>query len=87
MSLQSLANPESRQIDTVVLDYFLIEAVESLRLSSSVANKRQIALEEEMARAHLLKQPITKGPDSNEEALRIRLETIGVHVGSNLVER
>jgi trafficking protein particle complex subunit 6 len=87
--LSALANPVVPQIDSAVLDYFLIEAVNTLRLSAAVATQRQKELEEEMAKANLLQQPQAREAqqDAAEEALKTRLEGLGSRVGASLVER
>ena len=87
--LSTLASPVVPQIDSVVLDYFLIEAVNTLRHSASVATRRQKELEDEMAKANLLQQPQARDvqQDAAEEALKARLEGLGSRVGASLVER
>lgn len=89
MSLLALAADEGHQVDGTVLDYLLIEAVNSLKLSTIVATKRQRELEEEMSRTNLLQQSSTKESQINtsEELLKARLEKIGSNVGANIVER
>lgn len=87
--LSALANPIVPQIDSTVLDYFLIEAVNTLRDSASVATRRQRELEDEMAKVNLVQQPLARDSqqDSAEEALKTRLEGLGSRVGASLVER
>ncbi|KAF8324945.1 TRAPP complex subunit trs33 [Amanita rubescens] len=55
-----LADPPTRYIDAAAFDYFLIEAIDTLR---------SIRCNDE------------------EDALRVRLEAIGMHVGANFSER
>jgi len=87
--LPALANPLVPQIDSAVLDYFLIEVVNTLRQSATVATRRQRELEDEMAKASLLQQHQTHETQHNttEEALKVRLEGLGSRVGASLVER
>lgn len=92
MSLVSLANSPPSQIDASVLDYFLIEAVNTLRESTRVATQRQKQLEEDMVKANALQSSTARDSVQNkdgaeDEVLRARLETLGTHVGANLVER
>lgn len=92
------------------MDYFLIEAVNTIRASSLVASTRAKKVEKEMIDAGLLPLPPAPGAtakdlnrvkesgsasgitnagkaDEEEEGLRVRLEAIGIHVGSNFTER
>jgi hypothetical protein len=87
--LSALANPAVPQIDSAVLDYFIIEAINTLRQSAAVATRRQKDLEEEMAKANLLQQPQSREAqqDAAEETLKARLEGMGSRVGASLVER
>lgn len=93
MSLVSLANPPPSLIDASVLDYFLIEAVNTLKESTAVAARRQKQLEDDMVKANALQSPTARdsmqiNKESGEDAvLRTRLETLGAHVGANIVER
>lgn len=112
-NLAALADPPIRNVDAPAMDYFLFEAVNTLRASAAVALARTKKLEAEMIEAGLLPPPppppqalknkepnprdsVTslksmsgKAPplDEDEEALRVRLETIGMHVGANFTER
>ncbi|KAJ7596573.1 TRAPP complex subunit trs33 [Mycena floridula] len=115
-SLAALADPPIRQVDGAMMDYFLIEVVNTLRASAAVATARAKKMEKEMIEAGLVPAPPPVPPalplkkenprdslvslssrtgspaaklpvDEEEEALRTRLETIGVHVGSNFTER
>ncbi|KZS90257.1 transport protein particle component [Sistotremastrum niveocremeum HHB9708] len=52
--LFQLAEPTAHQIDGVVMDYFLIELVETMRASTEVAIKRRKDAEQEMINAGLL---------------------------------
>jgi hypothetical protein len=87
--LVTLANSTATQIDVSVLDYFLIETINTLRQSAERAISRQRELEEEMSKSNILHQIPVRDAQHNmpEEALKIRLENLGVHVGSALVER
>ncbi|KAF9259158.1 transport protein particle component [Marasmius fiardii PR-910] len=122
--LVALAEPPLRYVDGAMMDYFLIEVVNTLRESSQVATARSKKIEKEMLEAGLL-PPVaapaaavasrmdvtsprgTPSPrdsttslsstkvggkasapvDEEEEALRVRLEAIGIHVGANFTER
>ncbi|KAI0727573.1 NO signaling/Golgi transport ligand-binding domain-containing protein [Fomitopsis betulina] len=95
--LASLADPPSRQIDAAAMDYFVIEMVSALRASSAVAAARAKKLEQDMIEAGLVPAPLTTSSkvsggkaaalDEEEEAVRSRLEAIGMHVGANVAER
>ncbi|KAF7299067.1 hypothetical protein MIND_00855000 [Mycena indigotica] len=116
--LLALADPPLRQIDGAAMDYFLIELVNTLRVSSAVATERSKKIEAEMVEAGLIPAPVVPPPhplkkdamasaresttslnsrastggrpsaaDEAEEAVRTRLETIGMHVGANFTER
>lgn len=112
--LATLADPPNKQIDAAVMDYLLIEMVNTLRTSSAVATKRMKDMEKEMMNAGLLTTASTPSGgsstkkessardstssltsktakmgivDEEEEALRTRLEAIGVHVGASYTER
>lgn len=109
-TLSSLADPPQKYIDASAMDYFLIEAVNTIRASSLVASTRAKKVEKEMIDAGLLPPPPAPGAtakdlnrvkesgsasgitnagkaDEEEEGLRVRLEAIGIHVGSNFTER
>ena len=102
-SLVTLADSQHRLMDAAAMEYFLIEAVQTLRHSSAVADSRVQKIEDEMIEAGLI--PPTPPPqvkakkdaqldsvtsassDEEEEGLRARLEAIGLHVGANITER
>lgn len=113
-NLAALADPPARYVDGPAMDYFVFEAVNTLRASAAVALARTKKLEAEMIEAGLLPPPPpppqslnNKEPnprdsvtslksasgkaqpplDDEEEALRARLEAIGMHVGANFTER
>ncbi|KAF5337618.1 hypothetical protein D9758_014923 [Tetrapyrgos nigripes] len=112
-SLAALADPPMRYVDGAMMDYFLIEVVNTLRESSAVATARSKRIEKEMVDAGLIPPPQpalptlplkTENPrdstvslnsrsgknaavDEEEEAIRTRLEAIGLHVGANFAER
>jgi len=56
-SLSALAEPQSRLLDAAAMDYFLIEAVQTLRHSSAVADARAKKVEDEMIEAGLIPPP------------------------------
>jgi hypothetical protein len=101
-----------------MMDYFLIEVVNTLRTSAAVATARAKQLEKEMVETGLIPPPAPAAPpslplkkdsirdsivtrtsspaggskttqaaDEEEEAVRTRLEAIGIHVGANFTER
>ena len=102
-ALSTLADPPTRMVDGAAMDYFLIEAVNALRVSSAVAAARAKQIERDMTEAGLVPPPPTKqqnprdsaisttgkisGPVDEEEGVRSRLEAIGMHVGGNFAER
>jgi hypothetical protein len=57
VNLAALADPPIRQIDASVMDYLLIEMVNTLRVSSAVAAARSKKIEQEMIEAGLLPPP------------------------------
>lgn len=80
----------TRYIDAAAIDYFLIEAIDALRASAAVADARAKKIEIEMIDAHILPPPPPPKdhpPDDEDDALRVRLEAIGMHVGANFSER
>ncbi|KAL0565073.1 hypothetical protein V5O48_016959 [Marasmius crinis-equi] len=112
LGLTALSDPPTRYVDGAMMDYFLIEVVNTLRESSAVATARSKKIEQEMLEAGLVPPPppasvtspkpdardsttslnSTRGKtagvvDEEEEALRVRLEAIGLHVGANITER
>ncbi|KAK7047223.1 hypothetical protein VNI00_006889 [Paramarasmius palmivorus] len=109
-TLAALADPPTRFVDGAMMDYFLIEVVNTLRESSAVATARSKKIEKEMLESGLIPptpavtQPSTPRDsvtslnsrntgkatavvDEEEEAIRIRLDAIGMHIGANFVER
>jgi trafficking protein particle complex subunit 6 len=103
--IATLADPPVRLMDGAAMDYFLIEMVNTLRISSAVASARAQKIEQDMINAGLLAPPpplqtskkenrtsggslsLRKPVDDEDEGLRLRLESIGIHVGSNITER
>lgn len=83
----SLADPPQRQIDAAFMDYFSIEMVNTLRISSTVATTRAKKLEQEMLQAGLIPPATAPLRSEDEEAVRVRLESIGMHVGANITEK
>jgi len=111
-NLAALADPPTRHVDAALMDYFLIELVNTLRASSAVATARSKKVEQEMIEAGLIPAPappvLTRKKETardsqtslttrsggkstvmeeEEEAVRARLEAIGLHVGANFTER
>ncbi|KAK0188380.1 TRAPP complex subunit trs33 [Armillaria mellea] len=114
-SLAAMAEPPARHVDGAMMDYFMIELVNTVRESSAVALARAKKVEQEMVESGLLPPPAPPVPvlplkdnprDSltsiasrnsasaktnpateAEEAVRVRLEAIGMHVGANFTER
>jgi hypothetical protein len=91
-SITALANPLVAQMDGAAYEYLLIELIPTLRSSAQVATMRTKALEAEMQKAHLIQPSADKerekaGEKDPDEPLKARLESIGMHVGANLVER
>ncbi|VDB86545.1 unnamed protein product [Peniophora sp. CBMAI 1063] len=68
--LESLADPAPRLIDAAVMDYFLMEAVETLKHSSAVAGARVKKAEDEMINAGLLPPPPPPPPHLKKGNLR-----------------
>lgn len=114
--MNSLMDPPQKQVDNAVMDYFMIEMVNTLRSSAAIATARAKRLEQEMIEAGLVPQPTPAPPplplkkesardsvtslasksgsvagkaalDEDEEAIRVRLEAIGTHVGANITEK
>jgi len=112
-SLSALAGPPQRHMDAAFMDYFSMEMVNTLRVSSTIATTRVKKLEQEMLEAGSIPPPTTVPPlkkdsardsatslasrcgsvtgkavpDEDEEAVRVRLESIGMHVGANISEK
>jgi trafficking protein particle complex subunit 6 len=73
-SLSALAEPQSRLVDAAAMDYFLIEAVQTLRHSSAVADARAKKVEEEMIEAGLIPPP----PPSQAKAKKdVQRDSVG----------
>ncbi|KAF8873686.1 TRAPP complex subunit trs33 [Infundibulicybe gibba] len=112
-SLQ-VGGPPEPYVDGAVMDYFVIEMVNSIRASSAVATARSKKIEQEMIEAGLIPPPAPIPPlkkhlpnardsvtslgsrtltskalvfDEEDEAVRLRLESIGLHVGAKFAER
>lgn len=95
-ALSSLAQDVPHQIDAAALDFLLIESVRALQDSSHASLTRLRAREDEMIKAGLIppappvppsKDGISREEEEASEALRVRLEEIGVAVGGALAER
>ncbi|KAG1725575.1 NO signaling/Golgi transport ligand-binding domain-containing protein [Suillus paluster] len=56
-ALSTLADPPARMVDGAAMDYFLIEVVNALRVSSAVAAARASKTEREMVEAGLVPPP------------------------------
>jgi hypothetical protein len=69
-SLVALADPQPRSVDAAAMDYFLIEAVQTLRHSSAVADARAKKVEDEMIEAGLIPPPPSTQLKSKKDAQR-----------------
>ncbi len=69
-SLAALADPQTRMIDAAAVDYFLIEAVQTLRHSSAVAEARTKKVENEMVEAGLIPPPPPPQAKAKKDAQR-----------------
>lgn len=82
-NLAALADPPIRQVDTSVMDYFLIEMVNTLRSSSAVAAARSKKIEQEMIEAGLLPPPpptlslSTKNESARDSVTSLNSRTAG----------
>jgi len=63
-SLAALADPQPRLVDAAAMDYFLIEAVQTLRHSSAVAEARAKKVEDELVEAGLIPPPPPPPPQT-----------------------
>jgi hypothetical protein len=101
LSTASLASPNltrlleasHHEIDAAPLDYLFIELIHSLQQSSAVAHARRKRLNQEIQQAGLNLGSTSKQSSQNgveetpEQQLALRLERVGIHVGSSLTER
>ncbi|KAL4064756.1 NO signaling/Golgi transport ligand-binding domain-containing protein [Scleroderma yunnanense] len=91
--MNQLADPPTHLVDAALIDYLIIEAVAALRVSSAVADAHAKKIEQEMAEAGLLppqRDSIASRSsyvDEEDEAIRSRLESMGLHVGANFAEK
>jgi trafficking protein particle complex subunit 6 len=69
-SLATLADPQQRLVDAAAMDYFLIEAVQTLRHSSAVAEARAKKVENEMIEAGLIPASPPPQVKAKKDALR-----------------
>ena len=69
-SLSALADPQPRLVDASVMEYFLIEAVQALRHSSTVADARAKKVEDEMVEAGLIPPPPPSQAKSKKDGQR-----------------
>jgi hypothetical protein len=82
-NLAALADLPIRQIDASAMDYFLIEMVNTLRISSAVAAARSKKIEQEMIEAGLLPQPpaplavATKNESARDSVTSLTSRTAG----------
>lgn len=67
-ALSTLADPPTRMVDAAVMDYFLIEAVNALRVSSAAAAARAKKIESDMAEAGLLPPPPPAKQQNNRDS-------------------
>ncbi len=73
-SLAALADPQPRMVDAAAMDYFLIEAVQTLRHSSAVADARAKKVEDEMVEAGLIPPPQPPQVKAKKDAQRDSIE-------------
>ena len=69
-SLAALADPQPRLVDAAAMDYFLIEAVQTLRHSTAVAEARAKKVENEMVEAGLIPPPPPPQTRAKKDAQR-----------------
>lgn len=69
-SLATLADSQPRLMDAAAMDYFLIEAVQTLRHSSAVADSRAQKIEDEMIEAGLIPPPPPPQVKAKKDAQR-----------------
>lgn len=69
-SLAALGDPQPRFVDAAAMDYFLIEAVQTLRHSSAVAEARAKKIEDEMIDAGLIPPPPPPQVKAKKDAQR-----------------
>lgn len=74
-SLAALADPQPHLVDAAAMDYFLIEAVQTLRHSSAVAEARAKKVENEMVEAGLIPPPPPLQTKAKKDAQR---DSIGI---------
>lgn len=74
-SLAALEDPQPRLMDAAAMDYFLIEAVQTLRHSSAVAEARAKKVEDEMIEAGLIPPPPPPQVKAMKEAQRDSIGT------------
>jgi hypothetical protein len=74
-SLVALADPQPRLIDAAAMDYFLLEAVQTLRLSTAVAEARAKKVEDEMIDAGLIPPPPPPQAKAKKDAQRDSIGT------------
>ncbi|KIY72554.1 transport protein particle component [Cylindrobasidium torrendii FP15055 ss-10] len=76
-ALASLAEPSSRSVDGAMMDFFLIELVNSIVASSAVATKRAKEIEQEMVENGLLPPPAPPPPPMKEPNPRDSTTSLG----------
>ena len=69
-SLATLAESQPRLMDAAAMEYFLIEAVQTLRHSSAVADSRAQKIEDEMIEAGLIPPPPPPQARAKKDAQR-----------------
>jgi len=69
-SLPALADPQPRLMDAAAMEYFLVEAVHTLRQSSAVADSRAQKIEDEMVEAGLIPPPPPSKGKAKKDAQR-----------------
>ncbi|KAF5349382.1 hypothetical protein D9758_015522 [Tetrapyrgos nigripes] len=82
LSPATLADLPMRYVNGAMMDYFLIEVVNTLRESSAVTKNPRDSTVSLNSRSGK-----NAAVDEEEEAIRTHLEAIGLHVGANFAER
>jgi hypothetical protein len=82
-SMAALADPQTRLVDAAAMEYFLIEAVQTLRHSSAVADARAKKVEDEMIEAGLIPPPPPPQVKAKKDAQRDSIGTASSAAGDD----